>query len=48
MEFSETCGILGYYITLTPFVMLSNFPLVVVLLYYGEKCNNIEWNPFSS
>jgi hypothetical protein len=48
MELPETCGMLGYYKTLTPSVMLSNFPLPFVLLYYGTKYNNIEWNPFSS
>jgi hypothetical protein len=42
MELPGYCGIL------TPYVMLSNFPLPVVLLYYGTKYNNIEWNPFSS
>jgi hypothetical protein len=48
MELPETCGLLGCYRTLTPSIMLSNFPLPVVLLCYGTKYNNIEWNPFSS
>jgi hypothetical protein len=48
MELPETCGLLGCYRKLTPSVILSNFPLPVVLLYYGTKYNNIEWNPFSS
>jgi hypothetical protein len=48
MELPETYVILGCYITLTPSIMLSNFPLLVVLLCYGTKYNNIEWNPFSS
>jgi hypothetical protein len=48
MELPETYGMLGYYKTLTPSVILFNFPLSVVLLCYGIKYNNIEWNPFSS
>jgi hypothetical protein len=48
MESPETCGLLGCYRKLMPYVMLSNFPLPVVLLCYGAKYNNIEWNPFSS
>jgi hypothetical protein len=48
MELLETCGLLGCYRTLTPSGILSNFPLLVVLLCYGTKYNNIEWNPFSS
>jgi hypothetical protein len=48
MELPETCGLLGCYRILTAYVMLCNFPLPVVLLYYETKYNNIEWNPFSS
>jgi hypothetical protein len=48
MELLETYGLLGYYGELTPFVMLSNLPVLFVLLYYGTKYNNIEWNPMSS
>jgi hypothetical protein len=48
MELLGTCGMLGYYRTLTPSLMFSNFSLLVVLLCYGTKYNNIEWNPFSS
>jgi hypothetical protein len=47
-ESPETCGLLGFYEKLMPSFMLSNFPLQVVLLCYGTKYNNIEWNPFSS
>jgi hypothetical protein len=38
MELPETCGLLGCYKTLTPSIML----------FYGTKYNNIEWNPLSS
>jgi hypothetical protein len=48
MELPETFGMLGYYKTLTPYVMLFNFPFPVVLLCYGTKYNKDEWNPFSS
>jgi hypothetical protein len=48
MDLPDTCGLLGYYITLTSSFMLSNPLLPVVLLYYGTKYNNIEWNAFSS
>jgi hypothetical protein len=42
MELLETCGLLGCYITLTHSFMLSNFPLPVVLLFYGK--NIITYN----
>jgi hypothetical protein len=42
MELLETCGPLGCYRTLTPYVMLSNLPLPFVLLCYGTKYNSIE------
>ena len=48
MELLETYGLLGFYRTSTPSIMFSNFPLSVVMLFYGKKYNNIEWNPFSS
>jgi hypothetical protein len=48
MELRETCFLLGCYKILTPYVMLPNFPIPVVLFCYGKKYNNIEWNPFSS
>jgi hypothetical protein len=47
MKLPNTYGMLGYYKTLTPYVVIYNFPLPVVLLYYGTKYNNKEWNPFS-
>jgi hypothetical protein len=31
MEIPETCGLLGYYRTLTPFIMLSNFLYIMML-----------------
>jgi hypothetical protein len=37
MKLHETFVMLGCYITLTPYVMLFNFPFLVVLLYYGIK-----------
>jgi hypothetical protein len=37
MELPDTCGMLGYYITLTPSIMLSNFPLPIFLIYYGKN-----------
>jgi hypothetical protein len=37
MELPETLGLLGYYKTLTPYFMLSNFPLLVDLRIYGKK-----------
>ena len=48
MELLETNDLLCYYKALTPFSMLSNFSLPVVLIFYGTQHNNIEWNPFSS
>jgi hypothetical protein len=48
MELSKTCNLIGYYRTLTPSVMLSNFSLPVVFQSCGTKYNNIEWNSFSS
>jgi hypothetical protein len=48
MELLETCDLLGCYKTLTPYFILSNFPLPIVLVFYGTKYNNIEWNPFFS
>jgi len=47
MELPETYVLLAYYKTLTPYVMLSNFPLLVVFLLYRKKFNDIEYNPFS-
>jgi hypothetical protein len=47
MELPKTRGLLSFYKTLNPYIMLNNFPLQVVLLCYGKKYNNIEWNPFS-
>jgi hypothetical protein len=44
MDLPETFGLLGCYKTLTPFVMLFNLPLLVVLFFYGTKYNNVEWN----
>jgi hypothetical protein len=35
LELLETYGLLVYYRTLKPYVMLSNFPLQVFLLCYG-------------
>jgi hypothetical protein len=37
MELHKTYDLLGYYIKLTPYVILSNYPLPFVLLYYGKK-----------
>jgi len=45
MELPETCGMLGCYIELTPYVKLSNFPLLVLLLCYGTKYNSIRIEP---
>jgi hypothetical protein len=48
MDLLETCGLLGYYRTSTPTIILSKFPLPTFLLLYGTKYNSIEWNPLSS
>jgi hypothetical protein len=47
IELIEICGMLGFYRTLNPSIMLSNFPLPISLLRYGRQYNNIESNPFS-
>jgi hypothetical protein len=48
MELPNTCVLLDCYKTLTPSIMLSNFPLPVALLSYVTQYNSKEWNPFSS
>jgi hypothetical protein len=48
MELPETYGLSHYYRKITPYCMLSNSPLPVVLLCNGEKYNNVESPPFSS
>jgi hypothetical protein len=37
MESHETSGLLGLYRTLTPYFILSNFPLPFIFLCYGTK-----------
>jgi hypothetical protein len=42
MELPETCGLLGYYKTLTSSIILSNIPILFSTIFYGTKYNNIE------